>query len=131
MNIQQLTWSCTPSDYANGFIVYPKYQDSIIPLSFLMEYLKNQMVYLSYRLAHSDRRIKEISEHIETLEKYYLKPPSSKIYPKDQLYGNVVIELAKHDKNEIHLKFLASIYSDHTYSKHRDFNELISILFDS
>jgi len=118
------------SDYANGFILYPPKEGRAIPLSFLMEYLKDRMITASYRLVHRDRRIKEGPEHIETIEKYQLKPEVPVQIPMDQLYGNVIIELQKHDNKEVRLKFLASIYADRKYNEALDIHELIHYLFD-
>lgn len=119
------------SDYASGFIIYPMYVNSMIPLSFLMEFLKDRMLDHSYRLVHSGRTIKEVKEIIETQEMYHLKPPISNNLPIDQMYGNIHIELIKNDNKEIRLKFLASIYSDRKYSEARDFYDLVNVLFDN
>jgi hypothetical protein len=119
------------SDYANGFVVHPMYLDSVIPLSFLMEYLKDQMINISYRLVHADRRITDKRDYIEILEKYHLKPPLSYESLVDQMYGNIHIELLRHDKTDIRLKFLATIYSDRKFTRAKDFNDLISFLFDN
>jgi hypothetical protein len=119
------------SDYANGFTVYPSYKNGLIPLSFLMEYLKDQTVKTSYRLVHADRRMKEKRTHIETLEKYYLKPPLSTQIPIDQMYGNIMIELLKHDEEEIRLKVLVNVYSDRNYTQAGNFHDLMSFLFEN
>jgi hypothetical protein len=126
----QVDMTLYTSDYANGFTIYPEYKKTKLPLSFLMEYIKDRMINISYRLAHADRKIKENHTYIETLEKYYLKPPLSSAIPKDQLYGNVILELLKHGQEEIRLQFLVNIYSDRLYSRARDFNELMSVIFD-
>jgi len=118
------------SDYANGFTIHPEYQDAIIPLSYLMEFFKDQMLTMSYRLVHTERIMDEKKGYVETLEKYYLKPPRSSESPKDQMFGNVIIELLKHDRNEMWLKFLVTIYSDRQYTEPEDFNDLMSFLFD-
>jgi hypothetical protein len=118
------------SDYANGFVIYPIYKDSRIPLAFLMEFIKDQLINISYDIAHADRKMNENQAYVEILEKYYLKPPRSSSMPKDQLYGNVIIELLKHDQEEIRLQFLVNIYSDRLYSRARDFSELLSVIFD-
>ena len=118
------------SDYANGLAIYPIYNDSRIPLAFLMEFIKDQLVNISYHLVHADRKMNENQGHIEIVEKYYLKPPRSYSIPKDQMYGNVVLELLKHDQEEIRLQFLVNIYSDRLYSRAREFSELLPVIFD-
>jgi hypothetical protein len=119
------------SDYANGFTIYPKYYDSRIPLAFLMEYLKDQLINIGYRLAHADRKMNENQTQVEILEKYYLKPPRSLSVPRDQLYGNVIVELLKHGQEEIRLQFLVNIYSDRLYTKAMNFSDLLAVLFDN
>jgi hypothetical protein len=118
------------SDYANGFTMYPEYQNAIIPLSYLMEFLKDKMLTTPYLLAHAERRMDEKKGYVETWEKYYLKPPRSLVSPKDQMYGNIIIELLRHDRNEIWLKLLVTIYSDRMYTEPGNFNDLMSFLFD-
>lgn len=118
------------SDYANGLVIYPIYKNSRIPLAFLMEFIKDQLINISYNIAHADRKMTENEVGVEILEKYYLKPPRSSSIPKDQMYGNVILELLKTDQEEIRLQFLANIYSDRLYSKAGDFGELLSVIFD-
>ena len=95
-----------------------------------MEFIKDQLVNMSYDIAHADRKMNEDQSHVEILEKYYLKPPRSTSIPKDQMYGNVVLELLKHDHEEIRLHFLVNVYSDRLYSRAREFSELLSVIFD-
>ena len=119
------------SDYANGFIIYPTYKDSTILLAFLMEFFKDRLISIGYRLVHADRKMHETQSYVEILEKYYLKPPRSSTLPKDQLYGNAIVELIKHGQEEVRIQFLVNIYSDRLYSRARDFNELLSVIFDN
>lgn len=119
------------SDYANGFVIYPEISGEKIPLSFLMEFLKTKMLDLSYRLVHAGRTMKEKNGYIETLELYQLKPPFSLSIPLDQRYGNVLIELSKHNNEEHRLKFLVNIYSDRKYTVAKQYSELISLIFEN
>ena len=119
------------SDYANGFIIYPHYKDTMIPLAFLMEFFKDKLVNIGYNLTHADRKMHEVQSNVEIIEKYYLKPSRSSTIPKDQLYGNVVIELLKLGQEEVRIQFLVNIYSDRHYSRAKDFSELLSVIFDN
>jgi hypothetical protein len=119
------------SDSANGFMVFPQYREERIPLSFLMEYIKDRMITIRYRLVHAERTINEKGTAIETLEKYYLKPALSTGGPADQYYGNVHLELMIQDQEEVRLKVLVTVYSDRAYTKPRHFEEFVSFLFDN
>ncbi|MGD9329238.1 MAG: hypothetical protein PVH48_09755 [Cyclobacteriaceae bacterium] len=119
------------TDYANGFTLYPGKDDHRNSMSYLMEYMKDKLIKYSYRLVHSTRKIDEKKEGIEIVEKYYLKPPFPVKVPYDQIYGNIEIEVLKHDQQEKRLKFLVSVYSDRNYTKPLAFRELLSYLFDN
>ena len=118
------------SEYANGFTLYPDTSADSKSLALLMEYLKEKLLEASYRLVHLSRKIDEKNEVIETLEKYYLKPPLSNRVPINQMYGNVEIEVLKHNHEEKRLKFLASVYSDRKYTKPWEINNLMHFLFE-
>lgn len=118
------------TDYANGFILFPDASDGKYSLSYLMEFLKEKLVMASYRPVHSVRNMEEKNEIIEIQEKYHLKPSLSNKIPVDQMYGNVEIEVLKHNQDEKRLKLLVSVYSDRKYSKPRDINDLMYFLFD-
>jgi hypothetical protein len=118
------------SGHANGFTVYPEYQGGMVPLSYFMEYIKDRLLQESYRLVHADRKTEGRNNYIEVIERYHLKPRLPDTSPIDQMYGNVHLELLKQDKNEARLKFLVTVYSDRNYTVPRDFNDLMSLLFD-
>lgn len=118
------------SDYANGFTLYPDSSVDDNYLAFLMEYLKEKLVDISYRPVHLVRKMDEKNEVIEILEKYYLKPPLSSQIPIDQMYGNVEIEVLIHNQEEKRLKFLVSVYSDRKYTKPLEIDNLIHFLFE-
>lgn len=119
------------SDHANGFMVFPFYQERRIPLSFLMEYIKDRLLTIRYRVVHAVRTIAEKGPAVETLEKYHLKPSFSIGLPVDQIYGNVHLELMIHDEEEVRLKVLVTVYSDRNYNKPRHFDDFVSFLFDN
>ncbi len=119
------------SDYANGFTLYPGSDDKNYTMTYLMEYMKDMLVSASYRLVHSTRKMEEKNKNIEIIENYRLKPPFSVKIPYDQMYGNIEIEVLKHNQLEKRLKFLVSVYSDRKYTKPLAFRELLSYLFDN
>lgn len=121
--------------YANGFAI--TYHPKISPKSFqhLFEYFKDKVMDMQYRLIMSDRRILDREDYVETIEKYYLKPPfdaqaaSQKMI--DQQYGNIVIEYIFIDDKPSYIKLLASIYSDSLYNEALSYDEFMSRLFDA
>jgi len=118
------------SDYANGFTLYSDSSGHSYSLSYLMEYLKEKLMEASYRPVHSVRRMEEKNEIIEILENYHLKPSVSNKIPVNQMYGNVEIEVLKHNQEEKRLKFLVSVYSDRKYTEPWEINDLMYFLFD-
>jgi hypothetical protein len=119
------------SDYANGFTLYPGPEDNSISLSFLMEYIKEKLLKVSYRLVHATRKMEEKNENIEIIENYHLKPPVSDEIPYNQMYGNVEIEVIRHNQEGIRLKFLVSVYSDRKYTEPWEVQKLLHYLFDN
>jgi hypothetical protein len=118
------------SPYANGFIIYPTKTENELQLEFLMEYIKEMLEEEGYRLVHSDRRLRETGKSVTSIEKYYLKPPISHEIPIDQIYGNVIIELTLKNNLPFKFKVIVNVYSDRLYSEARNFEDLISFLFD-
>lgn len=119
------------SDYANGFTLYPASEGHSNSLSYLMEYMKEKLLKISYRLVHSTRRMEEKNEQIEIIENYHLKPAVSRKIPYNQMYGNIEIEVLRHNQEEKRLKFLVSVYSDRKYTKPIAVNELLRYMFDN
>lgn len=121
--------------YANGFAV--TYHPEISPKSFqyLFEYFKDKVVDMHYRLVTADRRILDREQYVETIEKYYLKPPlhdqaaSQKMI--DQQYGNIIIEYISIDNKPSYIKLLANIYSDSLYKEALSYDEFMSRLFEA
>lgn len=119
---------------SNGFILrYPE-QFDVRSFRFLFDYFKDKVTELEYYLYTSDERAYERKNHIETIERHYLKPSLRRFReakpgePIDQIFGNILIELYFIDDNPAYIKLLANNYNDHKYQKARNFDELISHL---
>lgn len=120
--------------YANGFaITYPPAVSAQV-FKNLFDYLKDRVLLMSYRLVTADRRIIDRENYVETIEKYYLKPPlkaqKGPLQSIDQQYGNIVIEYILIDGKPSYIKLLASIYSDSLYKEALSHNELMKKLFE-
>ena len=119
--------------YANGFAVSYSPHLEVKEFQHLSEYFKDQVMAIGYRLVNADRRIKDKLTYVETVEKYYLKPP---VHKGDiiqgsisQLYGNVAVEHVLINDRPSYIKVQASIYSDRLYQDALHFDEFAEKLF--
>jgi len=117
------------SPYANGIIIYPRRDQKLISLAFLMEFIREKLELDDYRLVHADRRIKERGKMVMAVEKYYLKPPLSAEIPIDQKFGNVILELSYENNTTSKFKMMANVYSDRLYHSPKTFEDLITLIF--
>lgn len=124
------------TDYANGFAI--TYHPKISPKHFqhLSEYFRDKVLEMGYRLVNADRRIIDRDHYVETIEKYYLKPPmsaadlSKEVIQVNQLFGNIAIDHVLIDGRPSYLKVMASIYSDRQFQEAQSYDDFISGLFD-
>ncbi len=119
--------------YANGFAVSYVPRLPAKEFQHLFEYFKDQVTRMGYRVVNADRRIKDKVTYVETIEKYYLKPPLHRGEIKagsiDQLYGNVAVEHVLINDRPSYIKVQASIYSDRLYQDARHFDDFADRLF--
>lgn len=115
----------------NGFILYLQEDPELAAEAVhIMDDLRDRIQKLGYRLAVSDRRIRDRQGRRETVEKHYLKPPLNRATdePTDQLYGNITIELLKCTGHACNLKFITTYYTDRSYLPPHDFGHLMDEL---
>ncbi len=119
--------------YANGFAVSYAPRVSVKEFQHLFEFFKDQVIHMGYRVVNADRRIKDKATYVETIEKYYLKPPlhrgDIKAGSIDQLYGNVAVEYVLINDRPSYIKVQASIYSDRLYQDALHFDDFADRLF--
>lgn len=121
--------------YANGFAItyHPKIGSK--PFQHLADYFRDKVLEMGYRLVNADRRILDRGNYVESIEKYYLKPPLSaedlaqKSVQNNQLFGNISIEHVLIDNQPSYLKVLASIYSDRQFQEAHSYDDFVSALF--
>lgn len=119
----------TPS--MKGFVVhFNQTQYSRRDAIYLLDYLKERIKTLDYRLQLSDVRTYNRPNWVESVQKHYLKPRTNfeegvKI---DQQYGNISIDLVLRNDQPHHLRFSATSYSDHLYEDATPFKELMKVL---
>ena len=119
--------------YANGFAVSYVPRVPTKEFQHLFEYFKDQVAGMGYRVVNADRRIKDKVAYVETIEKYYLKPPLHRGEIRagsiDQLYGNVAVEQVLINDRPSYIKVQASIYSDRLYQDAQHFDDFAEKLF--
>lgn len=114
----------------NGFVINysPQRWDADDFVCFF-DHLKEQVLTLGYWTQNADIRVQSCGKVLETVQRYYLKPPRKRDFlskePQEQLYGNVLISLTLHNEQLINLKFSATHYTDRAYKEPRPFNELM------
>lgn len=119
----------TPS--SKGFVVhFYKTNYSRRDAIHFMDYLKEQVLDLDYRVQISDSRIFNRPDWVETIERHYLKPkPDFMRQGKfNQKYGNVTIEMTLRNDLPHQLKFQATSYKDHLFQDAQDFEVLMQKL---
>lgn len=122
--------------YANGFAV--TYHPKVSPKHFqhLSEYFRDKVLEMGYRVVNADRRIIDRGQYVETIEKYYLKPPlsaadlSQDVIQVNQLFGNIAIDHVLIDGKPSYLKVMASIYSDRQFQEAQSYDDFITGLFN-
>lgn len=120
----------TPS--SKGFVIYlNKTTDFQKQDAFhFFDLLKERVQTLNYKSQISDTRTWIHQSRVETVERHYLKPrPSWAENSKfDQRFGNITIELFLRNDAPQQLKFRATSYNDHLYSKAESFSDLIQAI---
>jgi len=122
------------SAQANGFAINcADFSYSAEEYRNFFDYLKERVLGLDYILQFSERKIADKGDYVETLEKYYLKPPINVQNPQElfnQLYGNITIDYIIADDSPRYIKFLCTVYHDRLYSKPLPFDKLVDYLFE-
>ena len=119
----------TPS--SKGFVIYfYQTQYSLRDVTHFLDFLKDKVKTLEYRIQVSDRRTYTKNSVVETVERHYLKPrPGALDAPKlNQRYGNISIEMTLRNEQPYHLKLRATTYQDSQFKKGEDFKELMQAL---
>lgn len=116
----------TPS--SKGFVIhFNKTRYSKREVVHFFDYLKEQVLALSYKTQVSDLRTYQRPAWVETVQRHYLKPRSGQDEAGKfkQRFGNVLIELVLRDEQVHHLRFRATAYNDHLYQDAEEFKSLM------
>ncbi|MBI1184600.1 hypothetical protein GC194_10030 [bacterium] len=117
----------------NGFMLRYLPETEALDFQHLFDYFRNKVVELQYVTYTSDVRTFDKAQQVESIERHYLKPSWRKLNTKEvntdgrmnQLYGNVTIELLRHDQTPQYIKFMCQHYVDSKFMEPLDFNHLI------
>ena len=140
LNDQYAIWQALPDDIddsilflntpsSKGFAVhFDKGKISPDQSSHLLDFIKERVLTLNYRPQVSDTRTWSEKKVVKTIDRYYLKPrtsrtPDGKI---KQIFGNITLELLHKDNTPFNLKFSATAYNDRLYHPPLEFQVLMN-----
>lgn len=115
---------------SKGFMfAYQPAQATAAEFKYLFDYLKEKVMQFNYKVYVSDVKHFARKNHVETVERHYLKPRFT--IPAEgecinQLYGNITIELLLHNEQPLHIKFVCQPYTDYKYNAALPFEALLS-----
>ncbi|MEO1258326.1 MAG: hypothetical protein AAFZ15_06000 [Bacteroidota bacterium] len=97
----------------------------------LLDFIKEKVLALNYRPQVSDTRTWSEKKVVKTVDRYYLKPRTSKTPDGriKQIFGNITLELLYKDNEPFNLKFRATAYNDRLYHPPQDFQVLMNGIF--
>ena len=116
----------------NGFVIhFSELKHNQKDIQHFFDYLREIVLKIGYKHYMSDTRTYNRKLWVENIERHYLKPPisfdendSSKM-KATQRYGNILIELLFRNDELVNLKFRATNYHDHNFTKADSFSDLI------
>ena len=118
------------SPAANGFALTYHPGISQLEFQFLLDFWRDRMLALNYRVANTDRQISEKETYVKTTEKHFLKPPFLRSGEKtEQAYGNVLLEYVLVNQQASYLKLMVTTYSDRQFTTAAPYMELVEHLF--
>lgn len=120
------------SNYANALSIIFNNRDDEAISRLLMDYFKEVILSINYRLQVSERKIKENQNSVQVKEMYFLKP-EIKVDdfdnpPIKQLYGNIILERVLLNNQPQYLKIQANVYNDRFYQNALPFNDLLNFI---
>jgi hypothetical protein len=120
------------SNYANALSIIFNNRDDEAISRLLMDYFKEVILSINYRLQINERKLKETQNSVQLKEMYFLKPDIKaedfNNPPIKQLYGNIIIERVLLNNQPQYLKIQANIYNDRYYQTALPFNDLLSFI---
>lgn len=119
------------SPQANGFYFNEKLRIDPIEFDFLLDSFRETILGMGYINYTSDVRYTEKSTGIQRIDRHYLKPEIDRAAgkPREQKFGNILLELYFLDDKPQYLKVMVSVYSDQNYKEPEGFDVFVKNLF--
>ncbi|GLR19182.1 hypothetical protein [Portibacter lacus] len=92
--------------------------------SIIWNYWKDEVLDIGYVLKNSETEYKDK----ENVQRYYLKPRLKHKVEKEQLYGNITLELLKNEAKPQYIMMKCTWYVDQNFKPARTYNDLLKIL---
>lgn len=116
---------------SKGFVVhFRETRYTLAEAQHLLDYLKERVLTLNYKIALSETRTYARSQQIETLERHYLKPRTRWVEGEKvkQQFGNINIDLLIREEQPYRLRLSATHYQDRSYQDAEEFKGLMKVL---
>lgn len=100
---------------------------------FFMEFFKDKIQSIGYQKQLADQRIFETAKGIETIERYYLKPPF-KLNDEDkklQQFGNIILSCSTTGEDDTEFQCLCHFFKDRQYKAAEPINHLLEIILEN
>lgn len=119
------------SNLSNGFYTRGEDPWSTLDYSFLIHFIKEKLKTKGYVIKNSNREVIEEGGLLKTIELFYLKLGLKyrREAPFEQFFGNIEIQHRMVDGQTRLLKLVANVYSDRSYKKPYDFEDLMNFIF--
>jgi hypothetical protein len=117
----------TKSSY--GFMLRFPNHLSVSEFEHFFDLLKEKFIEYGYKSYSSDRKIYNRPDHVEKVERHFIKPRLKNLKPPlNQLFGNITIELISINDTPTHIKFLCNNFHDASYTNPLSMDELMQVI---
>lgn len=120
------------SPAANGLRIRAGEDSTSQSFSFLLDLLMRNVLATGLYVRHNaDRSSRAGADSVQVIDRYYLKPRRNRQpgVKQPQYYGNLLMELTSTNEQPMHLKIMATTYSDAGFTAPLPFDELLTVLF--
>lgn len=130
-NSSEVNFYLHQSNLSNGFYTRGEDPWDTTDYSFLIHFIKEKLLTKGYVVKNKNREVIEEGGLLKTIEFFYLKPSLKyrREMPFDQFFGNIEIQHRIVDGDTKIFKLLANVYSDRSYKKPYDFDDLMNFIF--
>lgn len=107
--------------------------DTLLEAQFFMEFFRDQIQSIGYQKQLADKRIFETSNGLETIERYYLKPPFKldEAEKKQQQFGNIILSSTLVNEKYVDFQCLCHFFTDRQYTEVEPIQYLFEIILEN